>query len=347
MGVEWMRVTHRGGIDAMTTSQWKPVDTMLRHLINIFQFIVLILLFTLATGCTTTNFTQPVASFQDSINTSSATIGIYYSSLNTFERQLYLDELALDPTQKVQAKDRSGHSTPLLGQYFQAESIKARMDALALLGVYAQQLTDLASSNAPKRFSTNATVLGQSLAKLDKTFSQLSGKMSDPTASAYVGPISALIGSVGKMYLERQRDRAIREAVNNGTPKVNEILNLLEHDLIESVKPLQETGLKEELASRVHYYNDHRNRHDMDLRQRRALLKEIDAQATAYEAAIAFNPSELIQSIRQANNALVRYANTPQNPQNFSDLLEALNAFDQNAQEIAGQVRLIRQATGE
>ena len=298
----------------------------------------------LVTGCVTANFTQPVASFQKSVNTSSAAIGSYFTNLNEFERQLYLDELALNPEKKLEATDKGGRPTPLLGQYFQAASMKARMDSLALLGVYGQRLADLAGSSAPQQFSDNAKALGASLTDLDKTFSQLSRATPDKTAAAYIGPVSAIIGSLGKMYLEQQRDQAISEAVNNGAPAVRTILQLLEQDLVNIVKPLQETGLEQELAERVKYYNEHRDK-GMNLKGRMELLDNIHAHATAYEASLAFNPAGLIQSMRQAHDALVKYANAPRTPQNFNDLISALQTFDQNAQEVAKDIEQIRQAT--
>lgn len=303
-----------------------------------FFLTVVLLLLVLLSGCATVNYKQPVASFQQSVNTASVAIGSYYTNLNTFERQLYLEEIALDPTKEVWA-EKNHMRTPLIGGYFDAKSIKARMDALSLLGVYAQRLTDLAGSNAPEQFSNQMNSLGENLINLNKTFSGLSG-VSDKTASSYVGPVSQLIGSIGKMYLEKKRDAAIREAIDNGAPKVNIILGLLEKDLVESIKPLQTTGLEQQLSEKVEYYND--NRKSMNLQERRAFLTEIQSSAAAYDAAIAFNPSSLVQSMRQAMNALVKYADSSKTPQNFNDLLTSLEIFSQNAQEINVEVQKIR-----
>ena len=306
--------------------------------------VLLLVIVSLVTGCMTTNFTQPIASFQKSVNTSSAAIGSYFLNLNEFERQLYLDDLALNPGKKLETTDEHGLPTPLLGQYFQPTSIKARMDALMLLSVYGQRLADLAGSSAPQQFSDTAKSLDTNLTNLDETFSRLSVATPDKTAAAYVGPISALIGSIGKMFLEQQRDHAISEAVNNGAPAVRRILRLIEQDLVNTVKPLQETGLEQELAESIRYYNDHKNQ-EMDLQGRKEWLESIHAHAAAYEASLAFNPSGLIQSMRQAHDALVKYANAPRTPQNFNDLLGALQSFDQNAQEAAKEIKQIRQAT--
>ena len=308
----------------------------------LWPVLLLVLLGPLA-GCVTANFTQPVASFQQSINVSSAVIGAYLTHLNDFERQLYLDDLALDPTQPLERTSPAGQPTPLMGEVFHASAIKARMDSLALLGVYAQRLTNLAGSNAPQQFTAAVSALGGNLTNLDKTFARLSTDNTDKSAAAYIGPVSALIGSLGKIALEQERDKAVREAVNSGAPHVRTILDLLERDLTSAVKPLQETGLLEKVATLVNYYNDHRQDEGVDARGRTELLTDIRDRAAAYEASVAFNPTTLIGAIRQAHDALVKYANAPGTPGNFADLITALQALDQSAQDVAKQIDLIRQ----
>ena len=145
------------------------------------------------TGCVTTNFTQPVASFQKSINTTTAAVGVYYTTLNSFERDLYLTHLALNPGEPLEATDKAGSPTPLLGTYFQPASIAARMDTLSLLGVYAQKLTDLAGNDAPQQAATATTALGASVTNLTTTFTGLTDpKAADKSAAQYVAPVSAL-----------------------------------------------------------------------------------------------------------------------------------------------------------
>jgi len=304
--------------------------------VKLFLFTVIVLISN--TGCVTVNYKEPIASFQSSINTSGTAIGTYFSNLNAFERQVYIDGIALDANQEIFA-EISGSPTPLKGQKFSASSIKARMDAITLLGVYAQRLSDLAGSNAPQQFSSSMSTLGDNLKTLDNTFSTVLPK-SDPTAANYVGPISQLIGSIGKMYLEHQQEVAIREAIDKGAPQVLSIIDLLEKDLL-IVKDAETTGTDQILATKVAYYN--KQRKTMSLEARTAFLAEIQDASTANSAAIALNPSNLTQSMRQTMNALVKYADSPKTPQNFSDLMSSLQTFNQNAQEISSEVQNIFQ----
>ena len=309
-----------------------------------YRMAILLLSVVLLTGCGKTNFIKPIASFQDSINTSGAAISVYYTELNQFEREIYLAECLYDPTKEVLATDEHGRPTPLLGTLFSAESIKARTDALALLGVYAQRLGELAESEAPTQFAEGAQILGTNLFNLSKTFEKL-GKSDgekeiiDGTAKNYTGPIGTIVGVIGRIYLEQKRDAAIKEAIEEGAPAVRNILTLLQKDLTEIIDPLKRTGLKQKLADRVVYYNANRT---AGFTQRKQMLEEIDAAASRYETALTANPANLVQTMSEAHESLVKYAGSPKTPQTFAELISALETFKNHAQEVADAVKQIR-----
>jgi hypothetical protein len=308
------------------------------------RIAIMLLSTVVLTGCVTAHFTEPIASFRDSINTSSATIRIYYVELNQFEREIYLDERLYDPTKEVFATDEQGQLTPLIGAFFGAESIKARTDAIALLGVYAQRLGELAASEAPKQFAEGTKILGDNLFNLQKTFEKLGKddeekKTIDATAKNYAGPIGRIVGVIGRIYSEKQREAAIKKAIEEGAPAVRTVLALLQKDLTEVIDPLKRLGLKQKLAERVTHYNNNRQ---ASFEQRRQMLAEIDAAASRYEAALTANPANLIQTMSEAHEALVKYAGSPKTPQSFAELLAALETFKSHAQEVANAVKQIR-----
>lgn len=309
------------------------------------RIAIMLLSTVLLSGCVTARFTEPITSFRDSINTSSITIGNYYTELNQFEREIYLDERLYDPTKEVLSTDKEGNPTPLLGAPFSAESIKARTDAIALLGIYAQRLGELAGSEAPKQFAEGAKILGDNLFNLQKTFEKLGkddeGKKTiDATANNYSGPIGTIVGVIGSIYIEKQRDAAVKTAIEDGAPAVRTVLALLQKDLTEVIDPLKRTGLKQKLAVRVTDYNE--NREAISFEKRKQILAEIDAAASRYEAASNANPANLIQSMSEAHESLVKYAGSPKTPQTFAELLSVLEAFKLHAQEVANAVRQIR-----
>ena len=136
-------------------------------------------------GCLNNRYIAPVTAFQTSANNTVVVLSAFYSSRNSYETQLYLDNVAADPSLDVGTKDATGKLTPLGAPVFSAASIKARLDALSLVGIYATRLYALANTSAPADFSTAATALGTSLTSLNNTFTSLGAK--DATAASYVG----------------------------------------------------------------------------------------------------------------------------------------------------------------
>src|SRR3954462_1373851 len=91
----------------------------------------------------------PLASYSDAVAGASAAVGAYFSDVNAFERDLYFDELRTDPRKEVLAVDAAGGRTPPLDKTLSAESVRARLDSLALLGASGARLAELAGAEAP------------------------------------------------------------------------------------------------------------------------------------------------------------------------------------------------------
>ena len=299
----------------------------------------------IGSGCVTANFTRPVASLQQSIDTAGTAIGGYYTELNRYERDLYLEGIACDPALRVEMKDANGNPTPLLGQTFSAESIKARMDAIALLGTYAGRLAELAGDGAPRQFSPGAAALGTNLFALQTTFAKLGA--GDKTAGNYVGPVSQLIGIAGEMFLEKKREDLIKTAVEQGAPRFNAIVDLLEQDMVSVIEPLRRSGLKQTLATRVNAYNNvdgHdavAERRRMTVAERQDALNAIQNAVDQYDAFVASNPAGVITGMRDAHAALLKYAESKHNPADFSELISAVETFQAKAERLAVAVRQI------
>jgi hypothetical protein len=306
----------------------------------------------LGSGCVTANFTKPVASLKSSIDTASSAVGSYFTELNSFERDLYFEERAFNPELRVEKTDAEGKPTPLVGRLFTSESIEARMDAIALLGTYADRLAELAGSDAPKQFSSSAQALGTNVSGLIGTFGTLTG--SDPSARDYIGPVSQIIGLLGEFYLEKKRDALLERAIKDGAAEVSRVLDLLESDLQKVVVPLRRTGIAQSLAIRVVAYNNTTNesgktvdavakRAAMTVSERQELLEGIKSAAQQYDLLIAFNPTEAIAGIRDAHAALLKYAKSDRRPRNFSELMSAVEALQLKAERVAAAVQQIRE----
>jgi len=317
----------------------KPLRMIEKRTIGCSAAVLIFLSLSLLSSCVTARFTEPITSFRDCINTSSLVIGSYYAELNKFEREIYLDErlYGSTPEEMIVSLTINGQPTGLLGP-FSAESIKARTDAIVLLGTYAKRLGDLAGSDAPQQFSEGVNMLGDNLFNLQKTFEKLDGK-GDSSAKNYFGPIGTIINVIGNIYLSGVRETQIKMAIEKGAPAVRNVLSLLQKDFVDVINPLQSTGLKEKLSLRMDYYNSHL---DLSFEQRKRMLAEMDAFVTRYDAAINANPANLIQTIRDAHESLVKYAGSSKEPQTLAEFISALETFKNHVQEVSKAISQIR-----
>jgi len=305
------------------------------------------LLFALALlpGCKTPgSFREPVALFQKGTAQASGALGKYYSELNRFERDLYLDERLYDPGLEVLASDPVGQPTPLLGKIFSPQSIQARMDAIALLSVYAERLVTLAGSEAPGKLSEGSKALGTQLGSLGQQLQTLA-KKGDSSASRYVEPVTTLVGVITSLYVENMQGQALQKGIEQGEPQVNALIDLLEADMVDVLGPQRLTGAKQALATRVVYYNTHRDK--LSLAERRAVLEDIRRSTDDYEALVVANPVDMARALRDAHEALLRFARAERKLESFQDLSAAMQVFQSRVETAAAAVQRIRELQEE
>jgi hypothetical protein len=294
-----------------------------------------------AAGCVTARIAPPVATFQEVTATSAEALSAYYRGLNAFERDLYLEARLYDPKLTVAASE-GGRPTPLAGNVFSPESIRARLDAVHLVGAYAQRLSDLATSDEPQRVEEGVKRLGERLGKVDGTFA----KLADASAARYAGPVSQLLGALASMYVEEKRDAAVRAAVVQGAPAVGEVLDLLERDFAELLGSARRLGLKESMATRVAYYNEVRlspalvSAGGFDLRRR--LLADINTSALRYDEFVTAQPAELVRAIRDAHAVLLEAARARRRtPDSIAAVPAAMSTYKTRVASIAAAIREI------
>ena len=303
--------------------------------------VPLILVFSaVVSGCAANRYEAPVTTFRDETQQTIGVLGEFYSSRNSFEIDVYLRSVGTDPTQRVGTEDEHGVPTPLGKPIFSPDSINARLDALNLIGIFANRLYDLANTTAPADFQTAATSLGTNLGSLDKTFQTLEGAK-DPTANKYIGPVSALIGAIGQTYLGHQRDQMIKKAIRDGAPEVDKILSQLRDDMDNVFSNEVVTAAKENLASLVRAYNDDRAK--LSFEQRTARLAEIKVAAAESAASVGSAPANLVSSMQDAFKALVQAMSSHQKdkPVTLAVLNRALEAWTTQIQSLTVQVKLL------
>jgi hypothetical protein len=172
---------------------------------------------------------------------------------------------------------------------------------------------------------------------LNTTFQKLGA--SDGTAASYVGPISSLVGTIGKMYLSGQRDKLVKDAIQEGGPQVNTILAQIKDDMDKIFSVEVDTGANQALATAVVEYN--KDRATLTYDQRVARLAEISAASDAATSATASAPSKLVSSMMDANNALLKSAAASKQEKQMSlaSLNDALGAWVSQIQTLATQIK--------
>jgi hypothetical protein len=290
------------------------------------------------TGCAANRYLVPVGAFRDDTQRTIGAIRDFYQSRNTYEVEIYLNGIAADGTQEVLTRDAAGQLTPLGAPTFSPASIAARLNALDLVGAYASRLAALASSDAPAKFKDAASLLGENLTSLDKTFQRLAGQ-SDPTASKFIGPIAAIVGAIGEMVLENKRDALITAGIEKGEGPVNEVLGLVRDDMDEIFSVEVRVGEADRFSTLVVAYNN--DRPNLSYEQRKARLEEIKTAHRAKAAVGDGVPSALVTSMIDAHAALVELARSPRRPANFAEFNDALQLWAARVEYLAGQLRVL------
>ena len=291
-------------------------------------------------GCTANRYEAPASSFRDKTQQTINVLGSFYSSRNSYEIDVYLQSIAADSSLPVQTVDSKGVPTPLGKPVFSPASIKARLDALNVVGIYANRLYDLANTSAPSKFQSAATTLGQNLSSLDKTFQTLQGA-SDPTANKYIGPISSLVGTIGEMYLDRKRDELVTKAVTEGAPQVEVILSQVRDDMDKIFSLEIISGSNEKLATLIFAYNNDRTK--LNYEQRMVRLSEIKAAANELAASVGSAPTALVTSMMDAHKALVLEATSPAKSKinNLAALNSALEQWTAQIQSPSTEIKTL------
>jgi len=307
---------------------------------NLYLLPLLLLTLLAAAGCVANRYEAPIGNFRDQTQATISVLGDFYSSRNSYELDLYLQSVAADNSLPVQTVDAHGKPTPLAGTVFSPASIKARLDALVLIGAYADRLNDLATTDAPANFQTSASLLGQNLSSLGVTFKQLQGK-SDPTANKYIGPISDLIGTIGQMYLEHKRDELLAKAIADGAPAVDKILSQMRDDMDNIFSLEVISGANERLATLIVAYNSDREKLSFD--KRTARLAEIKTATAEAAAAADSAPAGLITSMMGTHKALVQFAQDKGKTRinSLAALNRALQQWTTQIQTLAAEVKAL------
>jgi hypothetical protein len=318
--------------------------------------VPLLLILTLNTGCDNAAFREQIGEFQKAMSESRTGVEAYYQEMNQFEMDLYLLSREIDASQDLaftyaplDATQQRPAANPKAGYVngpFPPASVQARLDALKLIGVYGQRLAELAGTDAPAVFENQTMALGANLVNLGSTFEKLSVS-GDKSALSYAKPISALVGVVGRLFLERKRDKDLVEAIKTATPQITIITTQLKADLEDVISPVRRTGLEASIALLTEHYNDEREKPASTRKARKELLGEVRGVIRQYELLTIAKPQQAVESMEEANQALLAYASSDRKNADFIQLVGKISEFRDRAKQIVQAVQEIREIRKE
>lgn len=282
-----------------------------------------LLLLILLAGCDQRDPAPAVLGWQQRFSAASVALGGWFGGLERGERELYLQELA-HSGEPVRLR-QDGRPTPLAGSVFPPAAIRARCEAVALLGEHAERLARLAADQAPDATASAASTLAGRIGTL---------AAGDPRLGEYAGPVGVLAGLVAGAVVEHQRQQLLDQALRRGGPAVERLLDLLEADLAESVGPLRLTGAAQARDTLISDYNRRRQEEAALPAAQRATpaerLRELQAIAALSQRVELLRggaPLRLPAAMRQAYRRLATVAggHQPPTPAQQAALRQALD----------------------
>ena len=141
------------------------------------------------------------------------------------------------------------------------------------------------------------------------------------------------------MYLSEERNKLVKEAIQNGGPQVNVILSQMKDDMDKIFSLEVITGANEQLTTAVFAYN--RDRKGLSYDQRARRLAQIYSLSNEVSAATSSAPSKLVSSMLDANNALLKSAAASKQDKQMSlaSLNDALSAWVSQIQTLVTQIK--------
>lgn len=300
-------------------------------------------------GCQHQQMAAQITGFDEAVAAGAEAISAYYTGLNDQEYALYFELLEIDPQFEVGDRikftlvaangDREDAfiDSPLKQPPFPMESIQARIRLLKQLTEYSRNLAALAGAESPSQFQANVSTLKDRLISLDGALRKLADKGEDKDAEKYIGPLSTIVGIVGKWSLDERRWREIRASVIEAELPINALLDGVAKDLDSYVDPVLDLAAEDRYTTAIVYYNLRRK--DLTSEQRTRMLQEIRDYKVAYDAARLQKPSSVVLQLKKAHAQLVKVAKSDRAPRDVAALNAELALFKDDVDQLKSAVR--------
>lgn len=300
--------------------------------------LLAILLVTKATGCAKPSaYKAPVGKFRDASTVVIQSTKVYLNELNKVERDKYIylqaskpDQIRIDEIEQVQV--------------FSKDGIAARLNALDQLASYVDLLDQVANSNTPETIKTKASDLQTSLTKLSGQVKALTGE-DDKQFKNVAGRVLPVIGELLQAFAEQAIENALKKAIATGAEPVNQLIQAIEQDATVAYER-RRNGLSAARVILVDQYNrEFEKGKGADPAKLKAYADAISAGEDRWEAFSTAQPTDGLEAMKRANEALVKFAATPR--PNITDVTSFVNAMDSFASTATRVGRAVQELLGK
>lgn len=292
-------------------------------------------------GCASpASYTQPIARFQEASSIVIVGARLYINDLNKVEREAYVSARRAK-REPIILKDLEG--TRLIS----AEGLQARFDALDTLTKYGNLLATLAGSDAPDRIVAEANDLQEALKGLAATTQKLSGSAGNEQFVKAVGVATTVFGEVARFAIEKKIQAALDSAITKGEAPIAQLMTVISEDLTAAFER-RRSSLSKRRVELIDVYNKEVAKGSsaddtaLDLFAERIVMHE-----DRWEALPEAHPTEGLDAMRHAHQALVDYAKSDKKPQDLVGLVAAMETFVSRAKRLAAAVLALKGGGGE
>jgi hypothetical protein len=294
---------------------------------------ILILLFTGCLGCGKPSAYQaPVAKFRDASGVVIQATKVYLTEINKAERDQYIYKQAGTP-----AMIRLDQIEAV--QVFSKEGIAARLKALDQLANYVDLLNQLANSGAPDKIKASANDLQTALTGLSGEVKNLTGE-DDKQFKAAASKALPIIGDVLQAFAQQSIESALKKAINTGAAPVNDLIAAIETDVTTAYERKRTSYSARRVALVDQYNREFARGPSADPQKLKSYADEISAGEDQWEAFLAAQPNDGLEAMKKANDALVKFANTPRpKVTDFATFADAVDSFASTANRVGRGVQ--------
>lgn len=297
-----------------------------------------------ATDAGAGTISQTVAKYDSGVQQAMPALKDFYLQANDFQRDIYFDDLVLDPQKEI-GLTQDKKETPLLRKY-SAREINARILALGLVSNYSKALLQLSDPSKAKTAESDLRSIGNRIGEISRKLGGIA--KTAPLLGVYATTAGELAGLAGKYWVRMKQESALRETIREGAPRIAKLLSLLEEDASVFTEGVYTNSAQRKLNKYMTYYNEHFAKPPGDgvnsmTADRMEFLRRVQASAQRYNTASELNPVPSLAKMRKVNQDLLDWATAPKRqPFDMNQLADDIDSYLDDVDTITNAVTRVQ-----